>query len=83
MQSAQPTYYKYNKYFTPTQIKRRSVRALSVSERLNVLKEATRRDLTQEEIALKFNLKVQAIRDLLKCLRKKRSMFLKKKRDEQ
>ena len=63
-------------------IKIRSMRNLKVSERLQIVKMAVKRELTYEEIAVQFKVKAQLISDLVKSLKKHRTLFINKKKNE-
>ena len=58
------------------------MRNLKVSERLQIVKMAVKRELTYEEIALQFKVKAQLISDLVKSLKKHRTLFINKKKNE-
>ena len=62
--------------------KKRTLCKLTVTERLQIVKLAVKRSRTQEEIALKFNVKEQLVRDLLKSLKRSKGAFLNKKKAE-
>ena len=61
------------------QNKKRTLRDLSAAARLEIVTLAAKRVLTQQEVADRFGIKVQVVRDLMKNLGKKRSVILKKR----
>ena len=62
--------------------KRRSLRQLTVAERLRVVKLVATNTRTGQEVADLFNLKLHAIRDLTKDLKGKKTYFIDKRRVE-
>jgi hypothetical protein len=62
--------------------KRKTLRQLDSAARLQVVKLASSKTKTCNEIALIFNIKVQAVYDLSKDLKKKQVYFVKKKEAE-
>ena len=64
-------------------VKRRTLRQLAAAERLEILKLATAKAMTMAEVAVRFNVKVQLVRDLCKRLGKRSSPIVRKKKAEQ
>ena len=58
------------------------MRNLKVSERLQIVKMAVKRELTYEEIAVQFKVKAQLISDQVKSPKKHRTLFINKKKNE-
>ena len=65
------------------QAKKRTLRQLDVATRIKIVTLAARRTLTQQEVAERFGVKVQLVRDLMKDIsRKKGSSTIRKREAE-
>ena len=62
--------------------KRKTLRQLDSATRLKVVRLAASKLYTCEEIASRFNIKVQAVYDLSKDVKKRKVYFIKKKEKE-
>ena len=65
------------------QVKKRTLRQLDAATRIKIVTLAAQKTLTQQEVAERFGVKVQLVRDLMKDLSRKRgSGTIKKKESE-
>ena len=64
------------------QRKRRTLRELSAAARLEILKLVVSKAMTGEEIAVRYNIKVQLVRDIVKNHGKRPTLFISKKKAE-
>ena len=63
-------------------VKRRNLRQLSAATRIEILKLAVSKVMTGEEIAIRYNVKVPLVRDLVKNHGKRTTLFIDKKKAE-
>lgn len=63
-------------------LKRRTLRQLSAATRIEILKLAVSKAMTGEEIAVRFNIKVQLVRDIVKNYGKRPTLFINKRKAE-
>ena len=58
------------------------MRNLSAEERLEIVRIAAARELSYEEIAIDFNVKKHVIQSLMNGLKKRKTLFIGKRKDE-